>query len=311
MEAKQVQQVTNPNDVAGTQSFSIEVAKNLKSMELATLIHFFQGAIITHKRLERNEKEGRTWNYCTYKKLSGIFPFWTIEEIKYNIEKLIHKGILIKGNFNHNPIDKTNWYAFKDEAFWKVELKNGLRKGEFPVDRENSPTNTTSITTPSDKQSHHPYPSKPSKQPAATKCGVISEKDSEGMSEEQRKTYQWLCENALKTAKVTRKRWSTTYGLSRIKECYREALKRNSKDPWAYVHSLLKKGSVVQNDRIEVNRKGIESLAATGKRGIFVIKERFVEWTLNGNKRDIDLNWLPEDLEKFIKEKYESTIRNR
>lgn len=96
-------------------SFNIEFAEEYRSIEIAVLIHHFQHWIMVNKRSKRNLKEGRTWSYQTLSDIAAHFPYLSFKQIRSNMEKLIEKGILIKGNFNLHKYDRTCWYAFQDE----------------------------------------------------------------------------------------------------------------------------------------------------------------------------------------------------
>jgi hypothetical protein len=56
--------------------------------------------------------------------MTAHFPYMTLETIKYALEQLVSKGVLIRKNFNKNPIDKTWWYAFEDEKTFGVDPEN-------------------------------------------------------------------------------------------------------------------------------------------------------------------------------------------
>lgn len=98
-------------------SFDIQLAQEF-GIEEAILIHHFQHWIRINKKLGRNLKERQSWSYQSQKELQAHFPYMTLETIKYTLEKLIDRGILIRKNFNKNPIDKTWWYAFVKEDLW-------------------------------------------------------------------------------------------------------------------------------------------------------------------------------------------------
>lgn len=81
----------------------------------AILIYNFRFWIMKNKANGRHFYEGRTWTYNNHKSLRELFPFWSEPQIKRLLESLVKKIVIIKGNFNKNPYDKTTWYAFYDE----------------------------------------------------------------------------------------------------------------------------------------------------------------------------------------------------
>src|SRR6185503_6404796 len=109
-------------------SFEVDLACKY-GMESAALIHHLQYWIRHNKSLKRNFKEGKTWSYQTLREIKAHFPYWSIKQTERNIKKLIDQGVIIKGNFNNSPYDRTIWYAFKDEILFgidniKSELEN-------------------------------------------------------------------------------------------------------------------------------------------------------------------------------------------
>lgn len=76
--------------------------------------------------------------YEKKKDIKAHFPYWSYEEVKYLIEKLIGFGVLIKGNFNKNPLNRTSWYAFADEKRFKVDQESCTTFQEIFTKREKS-----------------------------------------------------------------------------------------------------------------------------------------------------------------------------
>lgn len=68
----------------------------------------------------KNFKEGRTWTYQTRKEIAALFPYWNEDKVRRMTEQLVEKEILIKANFNKNSLDKTIWYAFKNEEMFTI-----------------------------------------------------------------------------------------------------------------------------------------------------------------------------------------------
>lgn len=117
-------------------SFDIALATKY-GIEEAILIHNFQLWIRYNKKLKRNNVEGRTWSYQTYKELAANFPYLNSEKVKYITECLIEKNVLVKGNFNQRKGDKTLWFAFADESLFlpiieEKEEKSSEEQGKFP-----------------------------------------------------------------------------------------------------------------------------------------------------------------------------------
>ena len=58
--------------------------------------------------------EGKVWFRCSVQMLTGFFPYLSYDEIRYALKRLIKGRVLIKGHFNENRFDRTNWYAFTE-----------------------------------------------------------------------------------------------------------------------------------------------------------------------------------------------------
>jgi hypothetical protein len=114
-------------------SFDIGLATELKSMDLAILIHHFQFWILKNKRMGKNLHEGRTWTYQSIAEVAAHFPYWSYSHVKRLLLDLVKLKILIKSNFNKTPLDRTVWYAFENEEKFAIFQ---IRKMEIP-DSEN------------------------------------------------------------------------------------------------------------------------------------------------------------------------------
>lgn len=101
-------------------SFDIALATQF-SIEEAILIHHFQHWIRINKMAKRNFKDGRTWSYQTRREIAANFPYFSIDQVRRICDKLVEKGVIIQANYNKSVIDRTAWYAFVDEAAFKVD----------------------------------------------------------------------------------------------------------------------------------------------------------------------------------------------
>lgn len=109
-------------------TFDVELAKEY-GIEEAILIHHFQHWISHNQKLGRNFIDGRTWTYQTIEEITAHFSYLTPKKVRYAIDTLISKEIIIKGNFNKSSMDKTLWYAFKNqEMFTKDKIGKSSAK---------------------------------------------------------------------------------------------------------------------------------------------------------------------------------------
>lgn len=152
--------VSNKTNLRMTHQFKVALAK-LYGIEEAILIHSFHYWIKENQANERNFYDGRHWTFNSQKAYTELFPYLSEGKIKRTINNLVEKGILMKGNYNANQYDRTNWYAFTDEGLAIVqncyidELKmtNGRVESSQPIPI-NIPINRQYISfTPSNEGS--------------------------------------------------------------------------------------------------------------------------------------------------------------
>lgn len=97
--------------------FDVQVASKY-GVDCAIIIANFQHWIARNAANNINYHDGRHWTFNSQKALVQIFPYWSEGQIKRNLTKLVESGVLLVGNYNKNPFDKTNWYAFTDQLQW-------------------------------------------------------------------------------------------------------------------------------------------------------------------------------------------------
>ena len=130
--------------------------------------------VIRNRENERNFFDGRTWTYNSVRALKSLFPFWSDYQMRRVLESLIKQGVIVKGNYNKNPYDRTMWYALADEEnlilkyqnFHLREPKNGVLETREPIPDikpDSKPDNKTDIKTT--------YTSKPE---TAAACGMFN-----------------------------------------------------------------------------------------------------------------------------------------
>lgn len=79
-----------------------------------------------HYWLEKSshKKEGHIWIYNTIREWHVQFPFWSERQIRRIIESLEKKQLIITGNFNKLPIDKTKWYRINHKKLNEISNKS-------------------------------------------------------------------------------------------------------------------------------------------------------------------------------------------
>ena len=55
--------------------------------------------------------DGKYWTFNSANAFTELFPFWTQKQIRRIIKSLIDQEVLIIGNYNKTPYDRTRWYT--------------------------------------------------------------------------------------------------------------------------------------------------------------------------------------------------------
>lgn len=103
--------------------FDVEHAKTYgvnEAIILQNLLHWIRKNAANGKHFY----DGRTWTYNSMKAFEKLFPFWSARQVRYALESLIDKKILITGNWNKSSYDRTLWYAIVDESIWKEPVRD-------------------------------------------------------------------------------------------------------------------------------------------------------------------------------------------
>jgi hypothetical protein len=98
-----------------THSFEIEDAMRFGIAE-AILIQNLRFWIQHNRANGRHEHDGRTWTFNSAKAFETLFPYMTRDQIKRTLRKLVERDVLLSRTLSKNAWDRTNWYAFEDEA---------------------------------------------------------------------------------------------------------------------------------------------------------------------------------------------------
>lgn len=91
-------------------SFDPEVAKRV-GVNAAVI---FQNILWWAEKNAANDKhlhEGRYWTYNSITAFETLFDYLTAKQIRTALDKLEAEGLLMTGNFNASPYDRTKWYS--------------------------------------------------------------------------------------------------------------------------------------------------------------------------------------------------------
>ena len=97
-----------------------------------------------------NYYDGNYWTFNSVKAMAALFPYFSSRQIETAIRKLIDAGLIIKGNYNRNPYDRTCWYAIINLDKYisqQREIEQAVRANVNTQDVEPIPDINTDINT--------------------------------------------------------------------------------------------------------------------------------------------------------------------
>lgn len=94
-------------------SFDIEIATKYGIAE-AVILNNITFWIARNQANEEHYHDGRYWTFNSIKAFSKLFPYLSEKQIRHALNHLIKEDVLITGNYNKKPYDRTLWYAFSD-----------------------------------------------------------------------------------------------------------------------------------------------------------------------------------------------------
>lgn len=95
-------------------SFKVSDAEKYGMLE-AVILGNFRFWVANNRANGRHQHDGKTWTYNSVQALTELFPYASIDKVRRAIERLVDRGVLVKGCYNESPYDRTAWYAFADE----------------------------------------------------------------------------------------------------------------------------------------------------------------------------------------------------
>ena len=112
-------------------SFDIEIA-NKYGIESAIILKNIYFWIEKNKANNVHYHDGNYWTYNSVKAMKQLFPYMSPKKISNAVKKLVDDEIIVEGNYNNSPYDRTKWYALTEKG---EMLINGINT-DFPK-REN------------------------------------------------------------------------------------------------------------------------------------------------------------------------------
>lgn len=110
--------------------FSVEIAKEcgVNASILFSNIAYW----IEHNRANGiNYHDGHYWTFNSMKAFSELFPYFSEKQIKTALKKLEDDELIMTGNYNKLPFDRTKWYAITSKGY---SILNNIDELNVPID---------------------------------------------------------------------------------------------------------------------------------------------------------------------------------
>lgn len=114
-------------------SFDTKIAEEYGLFEAILLNNIFYW--LEHNRSnERHYYDGKYWTYNSVGAYAELFPYMSKGKIERALKHLEEEGILVTGNYNKIPTDRTKWYALTEKGYQIVNHEN--ESAEEPCQNE-------------------------------------------------------------------------------------------------------------------------------------------------------------------------------
>lgn len=115
--------------------FNVGMAKEY-GIEESILIHNLYYWIKHNVVNKKHFHDERYWTYNTADAFAQLFPYMNSSKIYRVLKSLEDKNIIIKGNYNEDKHDRTNWYSFANDAL-AILKENGYEIDGFSSSFQN------------------------------------------------------------------------------------------------------------------------------------------------------------------------------
>lgn len=110
-------------------SFDIRVAERI-GINAAIILKHLYFWISKNRANEKHFHDGRYWTYSSVKAMCELFPYLSKKQISGALEKLESFGLIMVGNYNSTPYDRTRWFSITDFGYELLNAKEEVRKNE-------------------------------------------------------------------------------------------------------------------------------------------------------------------------------------
>jgi hypothetical protein len=122
-------------------SFNVQLAVEIgvdEALLFQNIAHWVERNMLNKEA--HNFREGRYWTYNSQETLLSLFPYMKNRiKVKRVLDRLEELDLIMKGNFNKTPYDKTTWYTLTDKG-WEMAgnsvVQNVPGKDTDPVQNE-------------------------------------------------------------------------------------------------------------------------------------------------------------------------------
>ncbi len=124
-------------------SFNTDIAVQV-GVNGAVIYEAIKWWCVKHKVDGTNHYDGNWWVFNSRRAWCELFPYLSEQNIKTALNKLVNAGLILKGNYNTEKFDRTNWYAIADKT--SLVASNQSLVNFNQCIGENQPTNTITST---------------------------------------------------------------------------------------------------------------------------------------------------------------------
>lgn len=97
-------------------SLNVEVA-DMCGVNAAILFTEIANEVELSKKCNKNFHDGRYWTFNNMKSFSEWFSFLTERQVKTALKKLEDTGLIMAGNYNDTPFNRTKWYTLTEMGY--------------------------------------------------------------------------------------------------------------------------------------------------------------------------------------------------
>lgn len=101
-------------------SFDVEIATKYGIAE-AILLNNLYFWIKHNSANETNYYDGMYWTYNSVRAYKDLFPYFGEKKLKNALSNLENEELIVTGNYNKLPFDKTKWYAITEKGYSVIE----------------------------------------------------------------------------------------------------------------------------------------------------------------------------------------------